>query len=132
MHAVADTHALVWYLLADARLSARARRAFDDAVASGDTIGVPSICLVEIIYLVDKGRVPSAALDTLVAQLETRTSVLEMIPLDQATALSVRRVKRAQVPDMPDRIIAATALRLRLSLISRDHKIRLSGLETIW
>ena len=132
MHAVADTHALVWYLLADARLSARARHAFDDAAASGDTIGVPSICLIEIIYLVDKGRVPSAALDTLVAQLETRTSVLEMIPLDQATALSVRRVERAQVTDMPDRIIAATALRLRLSLISRDRKIRLSGLETIW
>ena len=132
MHAVSDTHALVWYLLADARLSARARRTFDDAAASGDTIGVPSICLVEIIYLVDKGHVPSAALDTLVAQLETRTSVLEMIPLDQAAALSVRRVERAQVPDMPDRIIAATALCLRLSLISRDRKIRLSGLETIW
>lgn len=132
MRAVSDTHALLWYLLANVRLSARAKRAFDDAAASGDTIGVPSVCLVEIIYLVDKGRVPSAALNTLVAQLETHTSVLEMIPLDQAAALSVQQVERARVPDMPDRIIAATALYLGLPIISRDRKIRLSGLETIW
>ncbi|MFQ6101873.1 MAG: type II toxin-antitoxin system VapC family toxin [Anaerolineae bacterium] len=132
MHAVTDTHALLWYLLADARLSTRAKRVFDDAAASGDTIGVPSICLVEIVYLVDKGRVPSAALDTLITQLETRTSVLEMIPLDQAVALSVQRVERTQVPDMPDRIIAATALHLELPIISRDYKIRLADLEAIW
>lgn len=31
---VADTHALVWYLDADARLSAAARTAFDDATAA--------------------------------------------------------------------------------------------------
>jgi len=132
VHAVADTHALLWYLLADARLSARAKLAFDDAAAGGDTIGVPSICLVEIVYLVDKGRVPSAALDVLIAQLEAHTSVLEMIPLDQAIALNVRSVERARVPDMPDRIVAATALRLGLPIISRDRKIQFSGQETIW
>ena len=33
---------------------------------------------------------------------------------------------------MPDRIIAATAQYLGLPLISRDRKIRLSAVETIW
>jgi predicted nucleic acid-binding protein len=33
---------------------------------------------------------------------------------------------------MPDRIIAATALRLGLPLISRDHRIQLSEVSTIW
>ena len=39
---------------------------------------------------------------------------------------------RAQVPDMPDRIIAATALSLGLPLVTRDGRIRDSGIRTIW
>ncbi len=35
-------------------------------------------------------------------------------------------------PDMPDRIIGATALHLGLPLITRDGKIRASDLRTIW
>lgn len=35
-------------------------------------------------------------------------------------------------PDMPDRIIAGTALHLKLPLITRDHKIQLSQIDTIW
>jgi hypothetical protein len=33
---------------------------------------------------------------------------------------------------MPDRIIAATALYLRVPVISRDYEIQLSGVDTIW
>jgi len=44
----------------------------------------------------------------------------------------MRQVDRAQVPDLPDRIIAATALHLGLPLISRDRKIQLADVETIW
>ncbi|PJB74400.1 MAG: PIN domain nuclease, partial [Armatimonadetes bacterium CG_4_9_14_3_um_filter_58_7] len=35
-------------------------------------------------------------------------------------------------PDMPDRIIAATALHLGLSLVTRDSKIQGCGIPTIW
>ncbi|MBI3923628.1 MAG: hypothetical protein HY318_19570 [Armatimonadetes bacterium] len=45
---------------------------------------------------------------------------------------SVARVPRSEVPDMPDRIIAATAVCLGLALISKDRKIQLSGVKTIW
>ncbi len=37
-HAVADTHAVIWYVMADRRLSSRAKAAIDDAAAAGDTI----------------------------------------------------------------------------------------------
>jgi len=37
-----------------------------------------------------------------------------------------------QIPDMPDRIIAATAVHLNVPIISRDGKIKLSDLDTIW
>ncbi|MDY7076564.1 MAG: hypothetical protein SXV54_06520 [Chloroflexota bacterium] len=44
----------------------------------------------------------------------------------------MRQVPREQVPDLPDRVIAATALYLGVPLISRDRKIRLSDVTTIW
>jgi len=45
---------------------------------------------------------------------------------------AVRRVSRDEVPDMPDRIGGATALHLGVPVISRDSKIRVSSLATIW
>jgi predicted nucleic acid-binding protein len=37
------------------------------------------------------------------------------------------------VPDMPDRIIAATALSLSLPLVTRDAKIQaVTTIQTIW
>ena len=42
------------------------------------------------------------------------------------------QVHRDEVPDVPDRIIAATALALGVPLFSRDRKIRASQVQTIW
>jgi PIN domain nuclease of toxin-antitoxin system len=68
MPAVAvDTHAIVWYLSSDARLSASAVQALDSATVAGEQIYVPSICLVELTYLVEKGRLPGAARDRLIS-----------------------------------------------------------------
>jgi predicted nucleic acid-binding protein len=36
---------------------------------------------------------------------------------------AMRQVPRAQVPDLPDRIVAATAAYLRVPVISRDGRI---------
>jgi len=36
------------------------------------------------------------------------------------------------VPDLPDRIIAATALHLNVPVISRDSKIQAANLQTVW
>lgn len=51
--AVSDTHAVVWYLASDNRLSALAILAFDVAAHDGEPIWVPSICLVELTYLTE-------------------------------------------------------------------------------
>ena len=45
---------------------------------------------------------------------------------------ALQSIPRDSVPDMPDRIVAATAKRLVLPLISRDRKIRLADVDTIW
>ncbi|MEG4940341.1 PIN domain-containing protein [Microcoleus sp. F4-D5] len=54
------------------------------------------------------------------------------IPFDRNIALSLKQVDRSQIPDLPDRIIAATALYLNVPVISRDRRIQLSSIDTIW
>jgi predicted nucleic acid-binding protein len=62
----------------------------------------------------------------------TGKTVFLEVPLDYDVAEAMQRVDRAQVPDMPDRIIAATALALGVPLITSDGKIRQSTVPTIW
>lgn len=129
---VVDTHAFIWYLLSPARLSQSAHDALAQAALRGERLYIPAIVLVELCYLVDKGKFQPQQLDALVASLSDPNSGCVIAPLDQHTALAVRNIDRATVPDMPDRVIAATALTLGLPLITRDHKIQASNVSTIW
>lgn len=130
--ALADTHALIWYLYDDLRLSTRARRFFEKSVEAGDQIGFSAISLVEIVYLIERGRINPLTLGRLLATLESEKPMLVELPVDHTIALRLQEIARESIPDMPDRIIAATALALGMPIISRDKKIRLSGLKTIW
>ena len=129
---VVDTHAAVWYLLNAKSLSSNAQRAMDDAANSGDPVYVPSISLVEIVYLVEKGKLPPIVLDRLTSSLSEPDSGFIIVPLDLPVALAIPRISRDTVPDMPDRIIAATALHLGLPLVTRDSEIAKTGIKTIW
>jgi predicted nucleic acid-binding protein len=57
---------------------------------------------------------------------------LEFVAVDLDTALALERLPRDVVPDMPDRIIAATALAHDLPLVTADHRIRALHITTIW
>jgi PIN domain nuclease of toxin-antitoxin system len=129
---VADTHAIIWYVLDSPLLSARARQAMEVTTRNGLPIFVPSITLVEITYLIEKGRIPTDILSRVLRALNDDRSALVLAPLDLAVAETLPKVSRVQVPDMPDRIIAATALYHRLPLVTRDGKIRASGIDSIW
>ena len=130
--AVADTHAVVWYLFNNPRLSTRARRIIEDARKNGDQIGVSSISLAEIVYLVEKGRIPHNTVSELLFALSDAEHPLQEIPFDNSVAVTMQDIRREDIPDMPDRIIAATGLRDGLPVISRDGKIKASPIETIW
>jgi len=56
---VADTHAIVWYIHDDSKLSAAALSAMDSELSGGDPIFVASMSLVELTYLVEKRRLPA-------------------------------------------------------------------------
>jgi PIN domain nuclease of toxin-antitoxin system len=130
--AVTDTHALIWYLLDSPRLSVPALTQFEACRTAGFQVGVSSISIVEIIYLVEKGRIPAATLALLEKRLAARPTILSIVPLSHSIALSVEQVPRDQIPDLPDRIIAATALNQGVPLITRDRRIVVSSIETIW
>jgi PIN domain nuclease of toxin-antitoxin system len=129
---VTDTHGLIWYLEDSPLLGPEAREAFHACDRGEIVVYIPTICLVEIVYLQDKGRIPAELKMQLDAELQAGTSGLVLVDLTAEVANAVARVPRSEVPDMPDRIIAATALHLGLPLISRDRKIQLSGVNTIW
>ncbi|MGD0010803.1 MAG: PIN domain-containing protein [Terriglobia bacterium] len=130
--AIADTHAVIWSLFGDSRLSAAARAFIAHAAQSGASVGVSGMTMVEIVYLVEKGRIPRDTLERLLRLLSDPDDVLAEIPVDHAIAEAMRQVDRQQVPDLPDRVIAATAVHYQVPLISRDRKIQSAGFETIW
>ena len=129
---VVDTHALVWYLLGSPRLSVTARSRLDAALAAGEPLYVPAVSLIELTYLVEKGRLPAAARTRVTSLIDDPESGLVLAAFDRGVVDAVARVDRDSVPDMPDRIIAATALHLGLPLVTKDRKIRAADIETIW
>lgn len=129
---VADTHAVVWQLCEPTELSAKAAEAMEQARLAGDPVLIPSICLVEIAYLVEKGRLPQLLLERLDTEIDHAESAYEVLPLSLEVARAIRRIPRELVPDMPDRIIAASALAVGAPLVTCDQRIQAAGVTVIW
>jgi len=129
---VADTHIVIWYIYANPRLSVTAKAFIDTASANSDQIGVSSITLIEMVYLIEKGRIAAESFTRLATALLEPDSPFIEVPLDLRVARTLSRVAVVKVPDMPDRIITATALYLNAPVISKDGKIQLSDVTTIW
>jgi PIN domain nuclease of toxin-antitoxin system len=130
---IADTHAAIWHLSRDPRLSVAARAAFRAATAGGLPIYLSAISIVEVCYLVDKGKLPPVALQRFIQAVASGPNfAFVIVPVTLDVAQAVQHIPRATVPDMPDRIIAATAQYLGVPLVSRDRKIQASAIQTIW
>ena len=130
---VADTHALIWYIFELERLSETALTALEQAVNSGNPIYVSAISVVEIAYLVEKARFTEEVLTRIINALDNPNVGIVLAPLDRNVSGAIRQIDRATVPDMPDRIIAATAFSLGLPLVTRDLRIQaLTTIQIIW
>ena len=133
MAIVADTHAIVWYLVEPERLSQVALDALEGSSAAGEPVYISAISLIEICYLIEKRRIATDLLQRILAVLNDPNPSLIVVPIDLAISIAIREIDRDTVPDMPDRIIAATALHLNLPLVTRDQKIRSSrAIVSIW
>ncbi|MGH9948220.1 MAG: type II toxin-antitoxin system VapC family toxin [Pyrinomonadaceae bacterium] len=130
---IVDTHIVVWFLDDPERLSTNASLALMDAIALSETrIYLSAISLIEIQYLVEKQRIPATFPSTLSNELENPDSIFEIVPIDKRVAENLSSITRDDVPDMPDRIIAATASLMDIPLITADRAIRASGITVIW
>jgi PIN domain nuclease of toxin-antitoxin system len=131
--AVADTHTVIWYLHEPEKLSQVATLTLDNAILSGGKIYISTITIVELTYLIEKKKVDSSVMDKLLSVLDDPNSEIDSYFLTDEIAKAVKNVPRDLVPDMPDRIIAATAMNLNLPLVTRDEKLRnFPQLTTVW
>ena len=104
----------------------------DDAAATGRDIVVSPISLAEIVCLVEKNRLPASAYEDLKSALADPEYVIEEAPFNGEIVDAMLKVSRADIPDMPDRIVAATGIYFGVPVISRDGRIRSSSVKTIW
>ena len=95
-------------------------------------VRVSAISLVETVYLVERRRLPLTALERLRSALAGPSSGMLIAPVDAGVADALPNIPRDVVPDIPDRIIAATALHLGLPLVTRDRRLQAAGIQTIW
>jgi PIN domain nuclease of toxin-antitoxin system len=129
---VTDTHALLWYLREPQKLSANAFSAIDTAIIADGPVFLSAISIVEICYFVEKARLPATALEEVLRIVGASGTGFVVSPVDLAVAQALQQIPRQLVPDMPDRIIAATAFHLGLPLVTRDAQIRSANITTIW
>ena len=101
------------------------------AVFSG-FIFVSTISIVEMTYLTEKQRIEKGELEGVLTAFADPASRLVAIPVNTAIAQAVVSIPRALVPDLPDRVISATAFALGIPLVTADRQIRSSSIETIW
>jgi PIN domain nuclease of toxin-antitoxin system len=127
---IIDTHALVWFLAGDAKLSSKAQQILGDP-GQGNRLAVPTIVLAEAWDLARKKKVSVPFTDVLRA---VRASRALLLPLE----LNIINLFPGLLPDIHDEIIIATALDLQLnydnvSIVTKDQKIQNSNVVTcIW
>ena len=124
---VVDTHALIWYLLGDKKLSKRALTIFQAAERGETYLLLPAIVLAELYFANVKNKwfadYKTVFEDILIKQ------IFEFLPFDESHILDFDR--DATVPEMHDRIIAGVARRLSAPLISSDPLIIAAAIVTI-
>lgn len=98
---VTDTHGLIWHLTASDQLSATCRAIFEAADRGEAKIWIPSIVLVETVYLAEKARFPSAL--AAAGPSGASSSPLPSISISNSlrSRLSIRRCGSSCAPSTP-------------------------------
>ena len=128
---VLDTHVIVNDSLDPKRLSRRARAAVEEGQSAG-TLACSDMSLWEIAMLIARGRlkVNADARSFLEGVLQARA--IRVLPITPAIAV-LAQSDDFKHGDPADRVIAATAIAHRASLLSADARLRkLRSIKVLW
>jgi PIN domain nuclease of toxin-antitoxin system len=119
-----DTHALLWWVTDDPRLSDAAR----DAILVAD-VAVSVVSLWEIEIKRGLGRI----------DVDTRALIREVSQTEGFRMLEIRSSHVLTLGELPllhedpfDRMLIAQAIRDRLTLVSRDEAIHRYDVDVVW
>jgi PIN domain nuclease of toxin-antitoxin system len=130
---VLDTHTLVWWVGADAKLSTAAKHRIETELDNDGLLAISSISAWEIAMLVAHGRLTlTMAVDD---WLETvaRIDGVRFIPVDNHIAIASTQLPEPFHKDPADRLIVALARQLNAPLITADSKLQsYPHVHTLW
>lgn len=116
---VTDTQALVKFMMGKKVINEQSHKAYQAADKGDATIIIPAIVLMEMLYLFEKNRINVGLLQT-EELFKSRNYQFEPLSFDIIKSASTI----TDIPELHDRLIAATAKYLELPLISNDPEIR--------
>lgn len=128
MEYVVDTVAIIRYISQSKNIGKKALFVFEDADNEKALIMIPIVCLMEIMYLAEKGRVKFKLKDLL--ERINSNSCYKIINLDSNILLAAEKITNLE---LHDKLIVATAKHLELPLLTCDQDIKSANIvETVW
>lgn len=125
----ADTVALL-FRLEGRRLGADAANAFQSVEQNQALLYIPVFVFAEIMYLFEKHRTQISVADA-TGYINQYAESVRAAPLDPQVILEAQQI--TDVPELHDRLIAATARVYGAVLITSDHTLQASQfVQTVW
>lgn len=123
---VTDTQALVKFMMGKKVINEKSHQAYQSADKGESIIIIPAIVLMEMLYLFEKNRIDVGLLQ---AEELFKSQNYQFEPLSFDILKTASGIH--DVPELHDRLIAATASYLGLPLITNDPEIRASKHVTV-
>jgi PIN domain nuclease of toxin-antitoxin system len=122
-----DTHAFLWFMTGDSKLSRPARRALEDADAEWY---VSAATVWELAIKSSLGRLvlPAPAADYVAGKLQQG---VRMLAIEWSHAAAVERLPFHH-RDPFDRLLVAQAQAERLTVVTQDRVFRRYGVPVVW
>ncbi len=131
---ILDTHALVWYLEGNKRLSKQARAIIE---APDSDMILPLIALSEAALIIEKGRSSISNINFLLNRI-THDPRIEIYPMTWEVFEHSLTPKALRIPELHDRLIVSTGLYLQdlghtVSIVTKDQVItKVAVVPVIW